>query len=285
MISRISNASGCWATTETQLDALVEAGLLSITTKTCTLYPCAGNPRPNIMEGGGGECGATPTYTINAIGLANPGYLYYRNLYPKYAAAGITYVISLDAGNIGDLLDMLADYNMYIKACPGHVVGVRELVECNVSCPNMGRSRIIAYDMEMMEVLLTEIARLGLDAIAVGYKIPPFTDYWQLGEFANMMRRFAKDITFLTCCNSVPGGYSANLGTRWGGISGEPAHLLAIGVVVKLGELLEGQIPIIGCGGIENTKTTNEFLDAGAIAVQVGRALMCGDFDGVFAKL
>ena len=60
---------------------------------------------------------------------------------------------------------------------------------------------------------------------------------------------------------------------RFGGISGYPAKLLALGNVYRMRKLLEPNIKIIGCGGVETVDDVKQYIASGALGVQIGRAI------------
>ena len=59
-----------------------------------------------------------------------------------------------------------------------------------------------------------------------------------------------------------------------GGLSGAPLGALARGTVARLGELLDGRVPIIGVGGIATVADASAMLDAGASLVQLYTGLI-----------
>lgn len=284
IVSIISNASGCWASTEDQMDAMLAAShghLLSITTKTATLDSRDGHVPPTISN--------DDVFCINAVGLKNLGYLYYRNLFPKYYASGITYILSIDASNLTDMLAMLEDYDEYV----GKYSNNCELVEINISCPNITSNghRIVAYDIDAIRTRCIAILKLELRNLHIGFKIPPFIDHFQLDSLVSLFNKIHRMsggnlIKYVCACNSIPNGfYEKQPGTAipavsrtWGGISGLPARLLAMGTIAKLKGLLNPSISIVACGGIETLEHVATYLALGAKSVQVGRHLLACDF-------
>ncbi|KAI9103237.1 Dihydroorotate dehydrogenase [Phlyctochytrium arcticum] len=59
------------------------------------------------------------------------------------------------------------------------------------------------------------------------------------------------------------------LTTETGGLSGPPAHPLSLAVLRKIYALTDGQIPLIGCGGIRSAAEAIAFAKAGASMVQL----------------
>jgi len=54
-----------------------------------------------------------------------------------------------------------------------------------------------------------------------------------------------------------------------GGLSGRPLQHKSTVVIAKFSELLKGQIPIIGVGGIDSVSAAKEKIQAGASLVQI----------------
>ena len=128
-LSIVSNASGCWVKSPSQIDKIAHS-VNTVLSKTCTLNPRETNPLPNFIELG--------TLSVNCKGLPNMGYLVYRNLWRKYYDMGITYILSLDASNLPELIIMLKDYDLFIeKKKYENQDPIKELVEINISCPNL----------------------------------------------------------------------------------------------------------------------------------------------------
>jgi dihydroorotate dehydrogenase (NAD+) catalytic subunit len=60
---------------------------------------------------------------------------------------------------------------------------------------------------------------------------------------------------------------------RPGGLSGPAVRPVALRVVREVVAALP-DVPVVGCGGIATVADARSFLDAGAVAVQVGTALL-----------
>ena len=118
--------------------------------------------------------------------------------------------------------------------------------------------------------------------LAIGLKLSPILDPSLLVDTAALINRYSskyRHITHLVCSNSIPNGLLLDesqkpvLSSWFGGISGYPAKFLALGNVYKLRKMLEPNIQIIGCGGIETMKDVQDYLSCGASGVQIGRAI------------
>jgi dihydroorotate dehydrogenase (fumarate) len=275
VLSPLMNASGCNCKTRAQLDALVAAGMKTIITKTCTLEPNKGNPNPVFLEVG-------YNVSVNCLGMPNLGYFYYRDLYKEYKSRGITYIISMDASNLDQLLVMLLNYDSFLNN-----LCATEYVEINLSCPSTNCSRIIAYDILTLARVLEAIKLLNLTNIKIGLKLAPYIDKIILQNVANIISKYQADsrINYIVCANSIPNGMVIDtqsglpvLSAKTGGISGMVNKLISLANVYQFNEMFiklrkRDKIKIIGCGGIETPHDISEYKAAGADSVQIGRLL------------
>lgn len=250
----------------------------TIVSKTCTLEPFAGNPRPNYRDLG--QVG------LNCKGMPNEGYVYYRGLWGRFTSQGLTYVLSVDAADRPALLSMLSDYDAHLARHLPATGALKEWVELNASCPNkhtQGKEqpRLLSFDPEELSRLLSELASLNLQFICLAVKLAPFTDRWLLGQVAGVLARHAGNgaglVRAVVCSNTIPNAYSGDaLSRTTSGMSGLPTKLLAQANIVQLKEAfteLGTRILLVGCGGVECQQDVSDFLRLGADAVQVGRAL------------
>lgn len=279
----IMNAAGCRSKTKEQLSNLIHNGMNTIVCKTCTLQANDGNPEPNFME-------INDNTSINCLGMPNYGYTYYRDLYPEYKKLNVTYIISMDASNWDELREMLLDYDKYIGINGSH--NQKEFVEINASCPNKfdsmnGQiSRIIAFDPVLLARLLENIKLLDLQNISIGLKLSPYIDKYLLEEISKVILQYSIGICYIVCGNSIPNGMVIDsvgkkpvLSVSTGGISGTANKLIGISNVYQFTNIFKKHLAtsrmiyVIGCGGIENSDDVIDYLNAGAVCVQIGRVL------------
>ena len=124
------NASGCWSSNEEQINTLFNSNLDAIIIKTCTLNPKDGNKEPNFYK--------INNISINSKGLPNNGYHYYKNLYTKFCNINKQFILSVAwENNSKNTIKLLEDYNNNVIK--------KELVELNLSCPNV-HQLIPSYD-------------------------------------------------------------------------------------------------------------------------------------------
>lgn len=280
-VNIIMNASGCWVITKEQINNIANLkDNKTVITKTCTLKENKGNELPNYIK-------INETMCINSMGIPNMGYQYYRDLFPIYWKDDTTFIISMDASNWDNLKTMLLDYNKFIKNIKNNNYS-RELVELNISCPNISKNgykrRLISYDAETLEILLKNLKDLNLDYINFGMKLSPTPDIELINEISTVLNKFIDIVKYIVCSNTIPNNMILNtsgkpiLSNKTGGISGLPCKLLSISNIYQYSQLIDKNIIIIGCGGIENINDIKDYLNAGAKCIQIGKLIYDNDY-------
>ena len=255
--SYVMNASGINDSTLEELEVIASSGSSAIVMKSCTLEPREGNKEPRYAR--------LPLGAIQCMGLPNLGYKKYiefaSKLKEKYNKPIIASVAGLDA----------KDYPVLVKAFQESDA---DMIEVNVSCPNLADHSIYGYGNWEVEQILKSISNFRQKPI--GLKLPP---YLQGGNsyLVGVMQEY--NVSFITCVNSVPNTLVIDAEKEipilkpkkgFGALCGSYIKPIALANVFQFYQLLEGGISIIGVGGIETGKDAFEFLLCGADAVQIG---------------
>jgi dihydroorotate dehydrogenase (fumarate) len=265
------NASGALCVTREELTALGRSRSGAIVTKSMTVEPRIGNPEPRYVGFSGGS--------INSMGLPNLGYRAYVDLVPELRRFGKPVLASI-AGLCED------DFVMISQAVNG---AKPDLIEINLSCPNIPGKPQIGYDPQDTERLLRRLR--PLITVPMGVKLPPYFDPAHHAAMADAIRRTGVD--FLTLINSVGNGLVVDPDREsvvikpkggFGGIGGAIIKPVALANVRAFWRLLEGTCPIIGAGGVVGGIDAFEHFLCGASAVQVGTVLV-EEGIGVFERL
>ena len=255
------NASGARCVTPEELAALGRSRSGAIVTKSMTMESRTGNPEPRYVGFPGGS--------INSMGLPNLGYRAYVDLIPDLRRFGKPIIASV-AGLCED------DFVTIAKAVNG---AKPDLMEINLSCPNIPGKPQIGYDAQDSERLLRRVRPLV--TVPMGVKLPPYFDPAHHAAMADVLRRTGID--FLTLINSVGNGLVVDPEQEavvikpkggFGGLGGSIIKPVALANVRAFGRLLDGQCPIIGTGGVVRGLDAFEHLLCGASAVQIGTALV-----------
>ena len=265
------NASGALCMTREELLALGRSRAGAIVTKSMTVEPRSGNPEPRYVGFSGGS--------INSMGLPNLGYLAYAELIPELKQFGKPVIASIAGLCEDDFLTMARVIN---KAKP-------DLIEVNLSCPNIPGKPQIAYDPVDSERLLKRVR--PLITVPMGVKLPPYFDPAHHAVMAEVIGRCGVD--YLNLINSVGNGLVIDPKREtpvikpkggFGGLGGSLIKPVALANVRAFWKLLGGRIPIIGTGGVVQGLDAFEHVLCGASAVQVGTVLVEEGL-GVFERL
>lgn len=227
----------------------------AVVLKTVTLHPRIGNPPPRIAELPGG--------LLNSIGLPNKGvYAFVEEELPRIAGKTACLVVNF-AGEREEEFPRVA---AVLAGGPGI-----DALEVNLSCPNVGGSRLpFARDPGVVERIVRSIrGETGLPLFA---KLSPNVgDVVSVAEAA--VEGGADGVTLVNTLLGLAVDWRARrprLSTVFGGYSGPGVKPVALRMVHEVWRTL--RIPVIGVGGIASAEDVMEFLVAGAAAVQVGTA-------------
>ena len=271
----IMNAAGALCVTREELEALGRSRAGAIVTKSMTLEPRQGNPEPRYR--------AFPGGSINSMGLPNLGYRAYAALIPELKKFGKPVVASV-AGLVED--DFVTIATAINERAP-------DLIEVNLSCPNIPGKPQIGYDLDASERLMKRLRKII--AVPMGVKLPPYFDPAHHEQMARVIERVGAD--FLSLINSVGNGLVVDPEREtvvikpkggFGGLGGPIIKPVALANVRAFWKLFKGRLPIIGTGGVVSGGDIFEHLLCGATAVQVGTVLVdegLGVFDRLQAEL
>ena len=154
-------------------------------------------------------------------------------------------------------------------------------VAINVSSPNTPGLRALQerdWLEELLRTLKTEQAALTRAHefyVPLALKIAPDLDDDQFAFIAQAVLSSGFDAVIATNTTLTrPGMEHDLLANESGGLSGAPLKPLATRAVAQLYRHLQGRVPIIGVGGIENAEDAWERLVGGADLVQIYTALI-----------
>ncbi|MBH0186242.1 MAG: dihydroorotate oxidase, partial [Nitrospira sp.] len=233
--------------------------------------PRQGNPEPRYYGFPGGS--------INSMGLPNLGYRAYAELIPELKRFGKPVVASVAGLCEEDFPTIAAVIN---AAQP-------DLIEVNLSCPNIPGKPQIGYDPESSERVIKRVRQII--TVPMGLKLPPYFDPAHHEAMGKVIGRYGID--FLNMINSVGNGLVVDPEREavvikpkggFGGLGGRLIKPVALANVRAFYKLFQGRIPIIGTGGITDGVDAFEHLLCGASALQIGTVLVEEGLD-VFSRL
>jgi dihydroorotate dehydrogenase (NAD+) catalytic subunit len=228
-----------------------------IVTKSITLEPRSGNPPPRTCE--------TSSGMLNAIGLTNLGV-------DGFIKEKLPFLRTLKTGVIvnvaGRTMDEYVSVVKKLNACQGI-----DMLEINISCPNVKEGGLAFGARPESAHQCIKSVKDNTSYPLIAKLSPNVTD---IVEIASAVQEAGADAVSLI--NTVVGmaidvdKRRPILGNVTGGLSGPAIKPVALAMVWKVAKAIK--LPVIGIGGIMNTRDALEFVLAGACMIQVG----CGNF-------
>lgn len=228
-----------------------------IITKSVTLEPRQGNPPPRT-------CG-TASGMLNAIGLTNLGVDgFIREKLPFLAKQKTKIIVNVAGRTVDDYVAAVKRLN----DCRGI-----DMLEINISCPNVKEGGLaFGAKPESAHDCIRQV-RDNTSYPIIAKLSPNVTD---IVEIASAVEEAGADA--ISLINTLVGmaidveKRKPILGNITGGLSGPAIKPVALAMVWKVAQAVK--VPVIGIGGIMDTRDALEFILAGACMIQVG----CGNF-------
>ena len=252
------------------VDALGAMGFGFIELGGVTPRPQPGNPKPRLFRLPRARA-IINRYGLNSIGVD----AFADNLQRTRTRA----IIGVNVGKNRDTPNDRAvdDYVRCLEVLYPHV----HYLALNVSSPNTRGLR----DLQSAEMLTRLLKKLqhrrealrqehGRE-VALVLKISPDIDDAAIGAIAEVARRERADGLIATNTTVSRDGISGlRHGMEEGGVSGEPLTSLSTRVLKKFSDLLKGEIPLVGGGGVMSATDARAKFDAGASLVQIYSGLV-----------
>ena len=252
--------SGCVGFGEeyTRIKGFSNSDIGAVCLKGTTLDARLGNKLHRIAE--------TPNGMLNAIGLQNPGaQAVIEEIMPALDKTETKFIINISGSSVeeyGEIARHFDDTDI-------------DAIEINISCPNVKEGGVAFGNDPEMSFRVVEICRKNTSKPIITKLSPNQTDIAH-----NALRCIDAGSDGLAVINTVMGmaidikSKKPIIGNNRGGLSGpaiKPIALLKVHQVYEASK--KHNIPIIGQGGIINSKDAIEFIIAGANTVGVGTAL------------
>lgn len=232
---------------------------------TVTPRPQPGNDKPRIFRLP--EANAV----INRMGFNNKGVDYLVDQVRKAKYKG---VLGINIGKNKDTPDENAKDD-YIH-CMRKVYNHATYITVNISSPNTPGLRSLQYGEALNELLSalkseqTQLAKQFDKYVPIAVKIAPDLTPEEIESIAQCL--IDNNIDGVIATNTTlsrDGVEDLEHGNEAGGLSGQPVKEKSTEVIRLLAKFLNGQLPIIGVGGIASGDDAKEKIAAGATLVQV----------------
>ncbi len=223
-----------------------------ISVKGLTPLPRNGNPSPRIAE--------NPLGMLNSVGLQNPGVdAFIARELPWLKTQGLTIIANISGNTPEEYGEMCAKLS---------AAGV-DMIEVNISCPNVKAGGLAYGTKPEMAAEVTEIAKRHATVpimVKLSPNVPDITEIARAVEGADA----------ISLINTIR-GMVIDVNTRrpvlkmnTGGLSGPAILPVAVRMVWEVANAVK--VPILGMGGISTGADAAQMLLAGATAVAVGAA-------------
>lgn len=245
-------ASGTFEYGDIHRDIMDPGRLGAIVNKTIFLEERPGNPPPRLAE--------TPCGMLNAIGIPSKGTDdFIAHILPGLAQYGVPLIISIAGNSVEEFCEVARRIEE---------TGRADMLEVNLSCPNLSRGIEWAQDEKQLVQVLTAV-RKAVKLPLVAKLSPTVADIGMMGKLAEGAG--ADAVSLVNTFKGMvidPDRKKPILGNLTGGLSGPSIHPLAVWAVYSVYEHVS--IPVIGMGGVNSTESALELILAGAAGVGVG---------------
>lgn len=165
--------------------------------------------------------------------------------------------------------------------CLNKAYNYADYITINISSPNTPELRQLQYG-DALEDLLSAVKNrqkilrdLHNKYVPIAVKIAPDLTEEELVQIADTLQRHKIDGVIATNTtisreNLPQLKYSQEIG----GLSGKPLQQRSTEIIARLSQELKGNIPIIGCGGVDSLESAQAKINAGADLIQVYSGLI-----------
>jgi len=237
-------------------------GHVEIGTVTALAQP--GNEKPRMFRFPEQEA------VINRMGFNNEGAeavaQRLRNQTPR-GQRSIPLGINLGKSKVAPLDEAVADYLQSFELLADHA----DYLVLNVSSPNTPGLRELQDESRLRELLaaISQANRArGQDRRPLLLKIAPDLTYPQIDDVIQVIADHGLDGIIATNTTLARPGFFADV-NQAGGLSGAPLQDRSTQIINYVSRATGGRLPIIGVGGITDTISAGQKMDAGACLVQV----------------
>jgi len=249
----------------TAIGPLMRAGFGFIEVGAATPRPQPGNPKPRLFRL------TEDRAAINRFGFNNDGM---EAITARLAATAHSIPVGLNLGANKDSAERAADFATVLEHAGAQV----EFATVNVSSPNTERLRDLQGKAALTALLQGVIAVRDAQArkTPVFLKIAPDLTTPEIEDIAAVAQETGVSGIIATNTTNAREGLTSRYRDQTGGLSGAPLFDRSTRVLAQISALTDGQLPLIGVGGIASADQAYAKIRAGASAVQLYTALVYG---------
>ena len=234
---------------------------------TVTRVPQSGNPTPRLFR--------LPEQhaLINRLGFPSDGVSAVLPRLQALRAGTKRPVIGVNIGKSREtpLDQAVEDYVFLLK----QVSVVADYVSVNISSPNTPELRRLQEPARLRE-LFGELNRNNPKRVPIFVKLSPDLNQSELEATVDVL--VSVGVSAIIACNTTLDrrtlAPTVEYRNEAGGLSGAPLRQRSLEVVRSLAQILRGNLPIIGVGGISTSQDAQAMFDAGASLIQIYTGLI-----------
>ena len=243
-------------------NAMLDMGFGLVEIGSVTPKPQDGNPRPRLFRL------AEDRGVINRMGFPGQGLDAARSRLAVRPRRGF---VGANIGANKDSTDRAADY----VTCAVSLAPYADYLVCNVSSPNTPGLRNLQGRQQLADLLKRVQDAIAARPVPLVVKIAPDATDDDLDDIVAVCRNLRMDgIIVGNTTLSRPASLLSPRKAETGGLSGAPLTSLSTEVLRKTARRVEGQFPLIGCGGVASGGDAYAKIRAGASLVQLYSAMV-----------
>jgi dihydroorotate dehydrogenase len=228
-----------------------------------TPRPQPGNPKPRLFRLTEDQA------AINRFGFNNDGM---EAIAARLARTPREIPIGINLGANKDSTDRVADFAEVFRTCAPHI----DFATINVSSPNTEKLRDL-QGKAALRAIIEQVDAVRTDTrVALFLKIAPDLSESELADIVDVaMDSPLQGIIATNTTLDRDGLKSPHAGEK-GGLSGQPVFEKSTKTLARLYQLTDGQLPLVGVGGVASAEQAYAKIRAGASAVQLYTGLVYG---------
>ncbi|QLK26696.1 quinone-dependent dihydroorotate dehydrogenase [Natrinema zhouii] len=238
--------------------ALEALGFGFVEIGTVTPYPQAGNDRPRLFRLREDEA------MVNRMGFNGQGMERVKSRLETDGTPKIPLGVNVGKMNSSTEREAIEDYRRVFD----RLSSFADYVVVNVSCPNTPDEFDEGSPEHLREIFETLEAENDRD-VPILVKIGPDEPEESVFDLVDIVREFDLDGVVATNTSTSREGLESPRQEEWGGLSGKPMADRSTAVIRSLAEYTDGDLPIIGVGGVDSAENAYEKIRAGASLVQL----------------
>jgi dihydroorotate dehydrogenase len=242
---------------------LLKTGFGFIEVGAATPLPQLGNPKPRLFRL------TEDRAAINRFGFNNLGA---EKISARLQARPEKGVVGLNLGANKTSADKALDYVQVLETCGDCV----DFVTVNVSSPNTEKLRDL-QGPDALRALLESVLAARLDlktSPRVFLKIAPDLSDTEIKDIGDIAMATGIDGIIATNTTLSRDGLQSPHRDQMGGLSGAPLFQRSTRVLAMLAQTTQGNMPLIGVGGIGSAELAYTKIKAGASAIQLYTAMV-----------